>query len=222
MKKIIVIVLAVSSLFFLTVSNAIAEWSAGISLSTGAYEASGTETQEGENEKSSRAEEGQFTYPSIFFEYNVGRVSFGLDYIPGSVETEEQSRTDYNTVDTGNDGGGTSPGVTNTVKVELSNHVSLYALVPITDIGAFARVQVIRVNVETNETLGTGSKYPDTHMKGGSLSLGYQHDTGGAFVRAEVGYTDYEGISVTASNTANRVDAEVDGEWARISIGKAF
>ena len=59
-------------------------------------------------------------------------------------------------------------------------------------------------------------------MEGVSLSLGFQHNTDGVFFRAEVGYTDYEGISVTATNTANKVDVDVDGKWARISIGKSF
>ena len=90
------------------------------------------------------------------------------------------------------------------------------------DTGAFARVQIIRVDVETKDSLGSGSTYPDTTMEGASLSLGYQHDTGGAFVRAEVGASDYNSLSVKASNTANKVDVDVEGAWARISIGKTF
>mgnify|MGYP000698756766 CR=1 FL=1 len=223
MKKIIVIVLAVSSIFFLTVTKTLAEWSVGISLSTGVYEADGQENEDGEINKAT-AEEAQFSYPSLFVEYNIGRVSIGFDVIPGSLTTEEQARTDYNvgiSAGVGNDGAGAA--ITNKVQVELSRHVSLYALVPITDIGAFARVQIMRVDVETKEVLGSGSTYPDTTMEGASLSLGYQHDTGGAaFLRAEVGYTDYEAISVTATNTSNKVDADVDGTWARISIGKTF
>ena len=61
MKKIIAIVLAVSSLFFLTATKVLAEWSAGVSVSSGVYEASGTETQEGDNEKSTATEHAQFT-----------------------------------------------------------------------------------------------------------------------------------------------------------------
>ena len=38
MKKIIAIVLAVSSLFFLTATKTLAEWSAGVSASVGVYE----------------------------------------------------------------------------------------------------------------------------------------------------------------------------------------
>ena len=227
MKKIIAIVLAVSSLFFLTATKVLAEWSAGVSVSRGGYEASGTETAGTESEKNSSSEKAEFTYPSIFVEYNLGSVSLGLDVIPGSVTTDEQARTDNGVGDTGITTGNDI--ITNKVSVELSRHVSLYALVPITDIGAFVRVQIIRVDVETKDTLGSGSAYPDTTMNGASLSLGYQHDTGGVFVRAEVGYTEYENITVTsigATNEAgtvfNKVGADVDGTWARISIGKAF
>ena len=41
MKKIIAIVLAVSSLFFLTVTKTLADWTAGVSVTGGVYEASG-------------------------------------------------------------------------------------------------------------------------------------------------------------------------------------
>ena len=224
MKKIIAVVVAVSSIFFLTVTKTLAEWSAGVSVTHGVYEADGQETEDGEINKAT-AEEGRFTYPSLFLEYNLGRLSIGLDVIPGSVTTEEQARTDYNvgaclvSCTTGNDGGDT--GVTNKVSVELSGHVGLYALVPITDIGTYARVAVMRVDVETKENLGTGSTYPNTTMEGASLSLGYQHNVDVAFFRAEVGYTEYEGVKVTSSNS-HIVEADVEGQWARISIGKTF
>ena len=225
MKKIIAIVVAVSSLFFLTVSNALAEWSIGVSVAHGEYTAEGEENENGEINKKTGAI--GVTYPIIFIEKELDYgLSVGLDLIPGEVESEEATRTDYNCSGqlgvspcAGNDG--TTGSITNKAKVGLSRHVSLYALVPITDIGAFARVQIMRVDVETKETLGTGSKYPDTHMTGASLSLGYQHDTDGFFIRGEVGYTDYEGITVQ-SNTTNKVEVDVDGGWARISIGHTF
>jgi hypothetical protein len=222
MKKIIAIVFAVSSLFFLTASKVLAEWSAGVSVSHGAYSADGQEIEDGETNKTASAEEGRFTFPSLFVEYNLGLLSVGFDVIPGSVTTEENSRTDLNlgiSNGTGNDG--TTTGVTNKASVEISRHVSLYAVVPITDIGAFARVSIMRADVETKETLGTGSVYPDTNMEGASISLGYQHDTDGGFLRVELGYSDYETVKVTSSNS-HRVEADVSGDWARISIGRTF
>ena len=226
MKKIIALVLAVSSLFFLTVSKSLAEWTVGLSVTSGVYEAEGSETQEGDNEVSTAAEEAKFTFPSIFVEYNLGSVSVGLDVIPGSIETTEQARTDINNnadgsgKSTGNDGG--ASGVTNKVSVEFSRHVTLYSLMPIMDSGAFVKAGIHRMDITTKETLGTGSKYPDDTVFGGTLGLGYQHDTDAGFVRAEIGYSTYESISIKASNTANKVDADVDGEWARISVGHTF
>jgi hypothetical protein len=225
MKKIIAIVLAVSSLFFLTATKTLAEWSAGVSASVGHFKASGQESEDGEINKtvSTNTLEGKFGYPSLFVEYNTGLVSVGLDVIPGSVETTEIGRTDYNIepgqVCTGNDGCNTS--VTNKAKVEISQHISLYALVPIMETGVFIKAAVIRADVATKESLATGSVYPNTDMKGGSLSLGYQYDFDAAFVRAEAGVSEYDTVSVTSTG-GHKVTADVDGKWGRISIGKSF
>ena len=225
MKKIIAIVLAFSSIFFLTATKTLAEWSAGVSASVGHYTATGEEIEDGETNKtvSTNTLEGKFGYPSIFVEKSFGRVSIGLDVIPGSVETTEIGRTDYNIepgqVCTGNDGCNTS--VTNTAKVEISQHISLYALVPIMDTGAYIRAAAIRADVSTKENLGTGSTYPDTDMRGASISIGYQYNFEAAFVRAEYGVTDYDPVSAI-SNSGHKVTADVDGDWARISIGKSF
>ena len=228
MKKIIAIVLAVSSLFFLTATKVLAEWSAGVSITHGLFAATGTETEDGEVNTlpSTNLVEGEFTFPSIFFEKNVGIVSIGLDYIPGTVDTEEQARTDNNASSpnsnsTGNDGG--DDGVTNKASVSISHHVSLYALVqPITDIGAFVRVAVMRADVETKESLGTGSTYPDATMAGKTISIGYQHNFDSFFVRAEAGKSSYDTLEVISTN-GHKVRADLDGEkWGRISIARSF
>ena len=227
MKKIIAIVLAVSSLFLLTATKVIADWSAGVSMTHGQFSATGKETEDGEINTlpSTNLVEGAFTFPSIFFEKNVGIVSIGLDFIPGTVDTEEQARTDINLGDalngTGNDGGAT--GVTNKASVSISKHTTLYAVLqPLADIGAFVRVAVMRADVETKESLGTGSTYPDTTMKGGSISIGYQHNLDWGFVRAEAGRSAYETIKVTSTN-GHTVEADLDGDkWGRISIGRTF
>ena len=225
MKKIIAVVLAVSSLFFLTATKTLADWSAGVSASLGHFKASGQESEDSEINKTVNTNEleGKFAYPSLFVEKNFGMVSIGLDVIPGSVETSEIGRTDYNgngpQVSTGNDGGTGS--VTNKAKVEISQHISLYALVSIMDTGAFIRAAIIRADVATKESLETGSTYPDTDMKGGSLSIGYQYDFDAAFIRAEVGVTEYDTVSATSTG-GHKVTADVDGEWGRISIGKTF
>ena len=223
MKKIIAIVLAVSSLFFLTVSKSLAELSLGVSGTVGVYEATGKEVLSGGRTNSSK-EYASFGYPTIFGEYNTGTVSVGLEIIAGSVTTEEESRTDYNvplnSICTGNDFCGTSG--TNKASVEISQHITLYGLLPIMDTGAYIKVGISTMDVETKESLATGSTYGNIDgVQGEHISLGYQHDTDNGFVRLEVGYSAYDKIKAT-SNIGHVVDVDIEGGSARLSVGRTF
>ena len=226
MKKIIAIVLAVSSLFFLMASKSLAELSLGVSGTAGVYEATGKEVLSGGRTNSSK-EYASFGYPTIFAEYNTGPVSVGVEIIAGSVTTEEESRTDYNTSEpggsnicTGNDFCGSSG--TNKASVEVSRHITLYGLLPIMDSGAYIKAGISKMNVETKESLATGSTYDDVDgVQGEHLSLGYQHDTDNGFVRLEIGYSAYDNVSQT-SNIGHVVDVDIEGGFARLSIGRSF
>ena len=71
--------------------------------------------------------------------------------------------------------------------------------------------------------MATGSTYGDDNIYGGTFGLGYTHDTDGGFVRVEVGVSQYEKVSLTStSNDQNKVEADIQGGFARISIGKSF
>ena len=226
MKKIIAIVLTVSSLFFVMVSKSLAEITMGISGTVGVYEASGNEVLSGGRTNTAK-EHKKFGYPTIFAEYNLGPASLGLEIIAGSVTTNEEARTDYNTsepdgsnVCTGNDFCGTSG--TNRVSVEVSRHISVYGILPIMETGAYLKAGLSRMNVETKESLATGSTYGDVTGVGGKhLSLGYQHNIDYGFVRIEVGRSSYDNISATGS-AGHKVDVDIEGGFARLSIGKSF
>ena len=56
-----------------------------------------TDTESENGEIHNATDHAQYTFPSIFIEKHLGVWSVGLDYIPGSVESDEASRTDYNT-----------------------------------------------------------------------------------------------------------------------------
>jgi len=223
MRKVFSIVVASMALSFLSFTSSMAELSMGVSLSHGVYKASGSENEDGEI--TSASAESKFSYPSVFAEWNTGVVSIGIEVIPGSVTTDQASRTDLNLGDadgigTGNDG--TTSGVTNTAEVSISQHVTLYGLLPIMDSGAYLKAGISRMDVKTNESLATGSTYGDVEgVQGLHASLGYQHDTGGAFFRAEIGYSEYDNVSVKGSNS-HTVQADIEGKYARISIGHTF
>jgi hypothetical protein len=194
-----------------------AELSMGASLSHGVYKATGSENEDGEI--TSASAESKFAYPSVFVEWNTGAVSIGIEVIPGSVTTDQASRTDLNLGDadgigTGNDG--TNSGVTNTAEVSISQHVTLYGLLPIMDSGAYLKAGISNMDVKTNESLATGSTYGDVEgVQGVHASLGYQHDTGGAFFRAEVGYSEYDNISIKGSNS-HTVQADIEGTYVQL------
>ena len=91
--------------------------------------------------------------------------------------------------------------------------------------GLYLKAGYVQVDVETNETLGTGSTYPNSDMDGFTVGIGYDRDLpNGAFVRAEGSYMQLGGITVTSTNnTANSVTTDdVDGYLVKMSVGKAF
>lgn len=226
MRKIISILMTSAVLFFFGVTGSMADWAVGLTVTHGEYSATGEENENGEINKSNTQKMGA-TYPTIFVERAMDNgMSVGLDIIPGSVSSNEASRTDFNVgastvAEAGNDGGTGS--ITNKASVDLSQHVTLYAVVPLMDTGAFARAGVLHVLVETKEDLATGSKYPDERIYGATVGLGYQHDTDAGFIRIEVGHTKYEEISLKSeTNSSNIVKADLEGTFGKISIGKSF
>ena len=222
MKKIFKLSFIVLTFLGFGVSQSMADWSAGINANAGLFDASGSERigstgTQTTTETNTAGATALFMYPSIFVEADLGVVSVGVDYIPVSVETDEASRTDY-------DLGGYASSVTNKVKVDIKNHVTMYANLK-SDAGAYLKVGVSYMTVKTDENLGTGSDYGNDDVIGGHIGIGYQHDLADAFVRVGLGYSVYEEISIdNGSNSANTntVNAEIEGAIATISIGKSF
>ena len=222
MRKIISVLITSTALFFFGVTSSMADWTIGLSATHGEYTADGEENENGEIAKTSGAT--AISYPTIFIEHAFDNgMAVGLDVIPASVESEEATRTDYNVStagESGNDGG--TAGLTNKAKVGLSQHVTLYGIVPIMDTGAYVRAGVQSVNVETKEDLATGSQYGDIRIFGGTVGLGYQLDVSGGWFRLEVGYSEYEDFSLTSTNADNKVTADLEGEFGKLSIGRSF
>ena len=88
----------------------------------------------------------------------------------------------------------------------------------------FVRAGYMQVDVETNETLATGSKYDDTDLGGVLVGIGYnQTMDNGMFFRVEGNYMEFDSETVTASNTDNKVTLDsLSGASGKISIGKSF
>ena len=110
---------------------------------------------------------------------------------------------------------------TNSAQVDLDYNATAYVLIP-TEQGIYLKAGVSYGELAISETLTTGTSYPDEELIGFHANIGYEHDLGGAFVRAEAGYSDWDTVKVNSSSGRNTVTADLDGVSARISIGKAF
>lgn len=211
MKKIIVIIF--STLFAINLASA--DVKMGVTL-TGAQfnDAKGSEENRGSVE--TRSEDLAAAYASIFVEASVlDMFSVGIDYIPYDIEGETISNLRRTAT-------GTTLG-TNSVSVDISQHATLYALVPLGSEGVFIKAGISHAEVNINESMYGGSTYNDEEMLGGHIGIGYEKDFSGMFVRAEGGYSEYETVEANSSTGNTRVKAALNGGMhARLSIGKSF
>ena len=216
MRKIHQLVIALIMLSFTSASYA--EMKYGVSGALTFIDASGTETEGGE--KNSGEADNIVAIPSLFAEYVYSdTLSIGIDYIPLSADVSDKTkkRTDTETSVTGT-ATTTSTSRTQTANAELENHITLYANYNL-DNGLYLKGGVAQVTLNTNESLGTGSKYGEEDIMG--YVIGFGVDSGNW--RSELTFTDYEDISLTSSvartgvTTNNKIDADLDTVALRVS-----
>jgi len=168
-----------------------------------------------------RKEAGAFTDEifSVFAEYDAGPVSIGFGYIPETIASPENQNVQH----TSNTD---STNLTNTVKVDINDIMSIYALVDIPLGNSYAKVGWREATVETKENLGTGGSYNDVDVEGYSIALGYMFDSGvdGLSVRLEVEGAQYDDVEATnTANTTTKVKVtDLMSASASISVVKAF
>ena len=216
MRKIHQLIIALVMLSFTSASYA--EMKYGVSGALTFIDASGTETEGGE--KNSGDADNIVAIPSIFAEYAYSdTVSIGIDYIPlkADVSDKTKKRSDTETSVTGTTTT-TSTSRTQTANAELENHITLYANYNVGN-GLYLKGGVAQVTLNTEESLGTGSKYGEEDIMG--YVIGFGVDSGNW--RTELTYTDYEDISLTSSvartgvTTNNKIDADLDTVALRVS-----
>jgi len=198
-----------------------AEFTLGVGISEGAFHGYGKET----NTTDVTEEAGVFEagYGVIFGEVAVNdTVSFGIEILPGDFSTPTNTNAQRDGPTVANSNGGTVQ--TNTVNATFADMVTAYVQANIWG-NVYAKLGVMQVTVQTNETLGTGGSYGNVDTTGYVLGLGYNHDLEqGMFVRLEVQAHQFE--DVTASNTTDSTKtvavSEMMGAQGSIRIGKTF
>lgn len=234
MKNIKAIILA-SLICVFGSSYALAEgFSVGFTGAIADIEASGTETEGKPAVVETNNAQVNNTVPvfSVFAEMNdvMGTgISVGVDYIPMSADVSNsvRKRTDVETSVTDTDTT-TSTSRSQSAQAELDKHLTVYATYNIAE-NIYVKAGYVTVDLNTLESLGTGSKYGNIEVEGYTIGLGAQADLmADMFARVEASYTDYEDISIsdttgrTGVTTNNKIDASLDVSMLKASIGYKF
>ena len=156
---------------------------------------------------------------SIFVELNANdRISLGVNYVPSSLESEtaENVRLDKTTTDT-------RTSKTNSIKVAFEDLTEYYISLNLGE-HFYVKGGVSTVDVETKENLATGSAYGNTDLDGTITAVGFNNELdNGLFIRMEAKYMDFDGTTLTSSNTDNKVQLKsLEGASGSLSVGKTF
>ena len=223
MKKIAInflTVLFISALSF-TKASAV-DYTFGVSGAVVNLQAEGNETETGavSAETTPASVSNTFATGSIFAEAKFGRLAFGVDYVPMDADVSDatHTRTDTETSVTGT-ATATTTERNQSAAAEVSDHITLYANYYLSD-GFYLHVGHASVDVSTNETLETGSKYGNVSIDGIQYGFGFQLSDN---FRLEAAYTDYDDVSITSSvartdvSTNNKISADLDTTQIKLS-----
>ena len=203
----------------------------GVSGQMGAFFATGFEKEDREVKENHR-EAIVLGYGSVFLEKTLGdRFLVGIDYVPAalSTETTERSRTDQAV------GSAANAAVTQKVKVDFEDLTTVYVAMNLTE-NLYIKAGYVEVDINTKETLGTGSAYGNTSIDGSVYGIGYNKTLdNGVFLRAEGNVMAFDGTKLTSSDTCangatmvvtclNNVItlSSLDGASGKLSVGKSF
>ena len=219
MKKLITILF-----FTLYMGASHAEFNFGVSGALTQIDASGSEIEGGET--NTKSVSNVVVIPSLFAEFGVtDRITIGVDYIPMTADVSDKTYT-RNDIETSVTDTATTSSTSRSQKAsaELSDHMTVYADVMIND-EVFVKFGGVQVELETKDSLGTGSKYGDETVNGYLIGVGTKKDVDffGKFIKLEVIYTDYDDISITSSvartgvTTNNKITADLDTTQFKVS-----
>tara|TARA_B100001093_G_scaffold320622_1_gene305957 strand:+ start:721 stop:1407 length:687 start_codon:yes stop_codon:yes gene_type:complete len=223
-KKIAILALSFVSFLGVQSASAMEGFSVGVAFNQTAFMGTGKETMTGSGGNTTKTkiteEEGAFedTVGSIFGEYAANdKISIGIEMFLEDVKTPEN----LNIQQTKTTGAGN---IKNRVKASFEDHTTLYANINLA-FGTYLKLGYVMVDVATQESLATGSKYGNVNTNGYTVGLGYQYNApNGVFVRGEISATDYDDVSATSTTDSSK-QIQVNNMYGAIGalkIGKSF
>ena len=224
MKKVLINFVAVLFITTLSVSKALsADYNFGISGAIVNIKAEGTETETGSQtaETHNGSASNTVGIASIFAEAQFDKFAFGLDYVPFDADVSDKvlARQDTETSVTGTKTQTTTVR-DNTAQAEVSNHLTAYANYYVTP-GLYLHLGYATVDVATQESLDTGSKYGDISLDGIQYGIGLQMSDR---FRLEFAHTDYDSFDITSSvartgvTTNNKISGDLDTTQLKLSV----
>jgi len=225
MNKIkITLIAVICSLLTILPSNAV-EVRVGVSASYAQLEASGSETLKDSAGVTTLTEQANAVIPSIFAELSMDNgFGIGIDVISGSADLAGSTKSTTNVADPlqGGDEG------TNKANAEVDGITTVY-LTKMFKSGFYVRAGTASADINTKESLASGSVYKNSSVDGKMFGLGFEKSNdAGIFFRAGVDYTDFDTINLVGSQVGgtagsfNKIKADVDVTAAKFSIGKKF
>ncbi len=201
MKKYIIAIL--TFLFLATIPAKAANWgNIGVSLMVGEFDTSGSESEKSGNvgpETNSTTVTEQFAGASVFYELDIGPLTFGIDYVPTSVSLGDGKRTDASTdadvaseADTGD----------RSASAEANDIMALYVNVPVGPV--YAHLGYFEADIETTESL-PNSTYGNKSVDGYQLGVGMEINDN---AKVEFMYTDIDEFTLTSTSGSSSVTAD--------------
>ena len=160
-------------------------------------------------------------YGSIWAEGHLGsNIRAGINFVPYALESETTENVRHDACSHTS----SCTQTTNKVQVDLVNLAQLY--LSYHNDNFFLKAGVMTADIETDESLATGSKYGDASLEGTFVGAGIERDFGTEmFIRSEIAITKFDDIKLTGTGTDNTTTIDITdlgGVNATVSVGKTF
>ena len=160
-------------------------------------------------------------YGAIWAEGHLGsNIRAGINFVPYALESETTENVRHDACSHTS----SCTQTTNKVQVDLVNLAQLY--LSYHNDSFFVKAGVMTADIETDESLATGSSYGDASLEGTFVGAGIERDFGAEmFIRSEINITKFDDIKLTGTGTDNTTTIDITdlgGVNATVSVGKTF
>ena len=219
----ITLIAVISSVLMVLPSHSV-EFRLGVSGGWAQLEASGSETLKDSGNITSTESHGNAVIPSFFAELAMENgFGIGIDSITGGGDLAGSATTN----NLNNGGNGVDTG-TNKANAEVDGILTTY-LIKTFSSGFYVKAGISSADVNTIETLSSGSVYGNKSIDGTHYGVGFERtNDSGIFFRTGVEVTDFDTLNLIGSEVGgtsgsfNKIKADVDVTMAKLSVGKKF